>query len=145
MDLEQREQKALGSSCCKNKIQNGNLLPYKRLNITAALSYHSCKCYSPIISCCLDISTNTSQENFYSCPFIPVLICMNCNASFAAPQTPCPERDPASLKRWPNLLVVTVKRNAPSSRRKVTEFKQGCSSGKLSEGIFPHRVIVTGS
>lgn len=46
--------------------------------------------------------------------------------------------------RWPNLVAITVKRDGPSSRRKVTVFKQGYSSGKLSEVIFPYRVIVTG-
>lgn len=70
---------------------------------------------------------------------------LSCNASYAAPQTTCPEKDPAFLMRWPNLLAITVKRDAPSSRRKVTVFKQGYSSGKLFEGIFPHRVIVRGS
>lgn len=126
-------------------MQNGKLLPYKRDNIRAVLSYHSCQCHSPITSCCLDTSTNSSQENFNSCPFTPVLICMSCSASYTAPQTACPERDPAFLISWPNLLVITVKRKAPSSRRKVTVFMQGCSSGKLSKGIFPYRVIVTGS
>lgn len=89
--------------------------------------------------------TLLSQENFKNHPFIPVLICMSCNASYAALQTTCPERDPASLMRWPNLLAIIVKRDAPSSGRKVTVFKQGYSSGKISEGIFPYRVIVTGS
>lgn len=126
-------------------MQNGKLLPHNRGNRTAVFSHHSCQCHSPIFSCCLDTSNNTSQENFNSCPFIPVLTCMSCNASYAAPQTTCPEGDLTFLMRWPNLLEITVKRDALSSRRKVTVFKQGYSSGKLSEGIFPYSVIVRGS